>query len=114
MNHGPEQERLNAVPRARLRITGLRAGAGPGIELLEYLEPRDGRPAPDDLRANDLAHWQTHLRTADVAATARALENARAGRVPPAAIGLTRGGLGFDRAAFVRDPDGHAMVLVEP
>ena len=34
---------------------------GPGIELLEYLAPRDGRPAPADLRANDIAHWQTTL-----------------------------------------------------
>jgi catechol 2,3-dioxygenase-like lactoylglutathione lyase family enzyme len=34
-NWGPEQERLNAVPGARLRITTLRAPAGPGIELLE-------------------------------------------------------------------------------
>ena len=27
---------------ARLRITALRAHAGPGIEFLEYLAPRDG------------------------------------------------------------------------
>ena len=36
---GPEQERLNNVFGARLRITALRAAAGPGIELLEYLAP---------------------------------------------------------------------------
>jgi catechol 2,3-dioxygenase-like lactoylglutathione lyase family enzyme len=38
-NHGPEQERLNNVFGARLRITTLRASAGPGIELLQYLDP---------------------------------------------------------------------------
>jgi len=58
-NYGPEQERLNNVFGARLRITTLRAPAGPGVEFLEYLTPRDGRPAPADARANDLAHWQT-------------------------------------------------------
>src|SRR5262249_40739484 len=42
-NHGPEQEGLNAVTGARLRITTLRAADGPGIELLEYLAPRTGR-----------------------------------------------------------------------
>jgi catechol 2,3-dioxygenase-like lactoylglutathione lyase family enzyme len=47
-NYGPEQERLNNVFGARLRITTLRAAAGPGIEFLEYLTPRDGRPAPPD------------------------------------------------------------------
>src|SRR5262245_22058165 len=36
-NHGEEQEHLNNVFGARLRITTLRAPAGPGIELLEYL-----------------------------------------------------------------------------
>jgi catechol 2,3-dioxygenase-like lactoylglutathione lyase family enzyme len=47
-NYGPEQERLNNVFGARLRITTLRAAAGPAIEFLEYLTPRDGRPMPAD------------------------------------------------------------------
>ena len=59
MNWGPEQERLNDVVGARLRITTLRAPAGPGVELLEYLEPRTGRPAPADTGVNDLVHWHT-------------------------------------------------------
>jgi catechol 2,3-dioxygenase-like lactoylglutathione lyase family enzyme len=60
-NYGPEQEALNNVPGAHLRITGLRAPSGPGIELLEYLAPRTGRAAPDDTRADDVAHWRTVL-----------------------------------------------------
>jgi hypothetical protein len=48
---------------ARLRITSLRASAGPGIEFLEYLSPRDGRPRPADSKANDVLHWQTRLVT---------------------------------------------------
>jgi catechol 2,3-dioxygenase-like lactoylglutathione lyase family enzyme len=47
-NYGTEQEHLNNVFGARLRITALRAPSGPGIELLEYLSPRDGRPYPSD------------------------------------------------------------------
>src|SRR5262249_28521237 len=58
-NYGTEQEHLNNVFGAHLRITSLRAAAGPGVELLEYLAPRDGRPFPADERANDLVHWQT-------------------------------------------------------
>src|SRR5262245_39141796 len=60
-NSGPEQERLNAVRGARLRITSLRADEGPGIEFLEYLAPRTGRPFPRDARASDLLSWQTRL-----------------------------------------------------
>src|SRR6266498_1914264 len=59
-NHGPEQEWLNNVPGAALRITTLRAAEGPGIELLEYRTPRDGRPIPADVQTNDIAHW--HVR----------------------------------------------------
>src|SRR5262249_6837776 len=47
-NHGTEQEHLNNVFGARLRITTLRVAKGPGIEFLEYLTPRDGRPTPTD------------------------------------------------------------------
>ncbi|MGH8047803.1 MAG: VOC family protein [Chthoniobacterales bacterium] len=38
-NSGIEQEYLNHVRGARLRITGLRAASGPGIEFLEYEKP---------------------------------------------------------------------------
>lgn len=65
-NFGIEQERLNGVFGARLRITALRAAApGPGIELLEYLAPSTGRPRPRDLRAHDLAYWHVDLRLAE-------------------------------------------------
>src|SRR5437762_2244364 len=43
-NYGTEQEHLNNVFGAHLRITALRANSEPGIELLEYGAPRDGGP----------------------------------------------------------------------
>src|SRR5438874_12006293 len=58
LKYGPERERLNNVPGARLRITSLRADARPGIEFMEYLSPRDGRPALPDERANELIAQQ--------------------------------------------------------
>lgn len=112
-NYGPEQERLNNVFGAHLRITTLRAGAGPAIELLEYLAPRDGRPYPADARANDLWHWQTRLAAGDAAAALQAL---RAARTPLISSGLVEPPdreLGIARGFIVRDPDGHAMQLVE-
>lgn len=97
-NWGLEQQRLNGVPGAHLRITGLRAAHGPGIELLEYRAPRTGRPYPGDARPTDLLHWDTTLVTPDVAATLQRLDAAGARRV----------GSG---ATAVRDPDGHALVI---
>jgi catechol 2,3-dioxygenase-like lactoylglutathione lyase family enzyme len=110
-NWGPEQERLNHVFGAHLRITTLRAARGPGIEFLEYLTPRDGRPAPADARANDLAHWHTLLATADADVAARALRNVRATVASPRVITVPDAA-GVARASFLaRDPDGHALLL---
>src|SRR5262249_9654103 len=72
-NYGEEQEHLNNVFGARLRITSIRAEAGPAIEFLEYLAPQDGRPAPEDSKANDLWHWQTRLLTCDATAGSNAV-----------------------------------------
>lgn len=55
-NYGSEQERLNNVFGARLRITALKGAQGPGIEFLEYLAPGNGRSISTDTRASDLWH----------------------------------------------------------
>src|SRR5262249_30664119 len=113
-NYGLEQEHLNNVFGACLRITTLRATAGPAIEFLEYLVPRDGRPFPADARANDLVHWQTTLVARDLEAT---VQQVRAGPFPLVSQGvvtLAAGQLGFTKGILVRDPDGHVMQLVIP
>jgi catechol 2,3-dioxygenase-like lactoylglutathione lyase family enzyme len=112
-NWGPEQERLNNVFGARLRITTLRAPAGPGIEFLEYITPRDGRAVPADARANDLAHWQTSLQTTDAVGLERALRGSACALVAPGVVAPRRRELGFARAFLARDPDGHAFQVVE-
>jgi catechol 2,3-dioxygenase-like lactoylglutathione lyase family enzyme len=81
-NYGTEQEHLNNVFGAHLAITALRAPRGPGIEFLEYLAPRTGRPIPADTLPNDDWYWQINLRTKGVA-----------------------------HDVLMRDPDGHASLL---
>jgi catechol 2,3-dioxygenase-like lactoylglutathione lyase family enzyme len=112
-NYGSEQERLNHVFGARLHITAVRAAQGPGIEFLEYLSPRDGRPAPTDLRANDLLHWQTKLITHDLASIHVRLRAGHYGFISSGLIQLPESVLGFKRSFLVRDPDAHAMQLIE-
>jgi catechol 2,3-dioxygenase-like lactoylglutathione lyase family enzyme len=112
-NFDIEQEHLNNVFGARLRITALRAASGPGIELLEYLAPRDGRPAPADLRANDIAHWQTTLTVGGLEPLLPLARGHRLTLVSPGAVGNAPASLGFSRGALTRDPDGHAMRLVQ-
>jgi catechol 2,3-dioxygenase-like lactoylglutathione lyase family enzyme len=102
-NYGPEQERLNNVFGARLRITALRATRGPGVELLEYLAPRTGRPIPIDTQANDGWYWQVNT-TADVTA---ADAEVRAGRYAYVSAGPQA--VDDGRQMIVRDADGHAV-----
>lgn len=111
-NHGTEQEHLNNVFGARLRITTLRASAGPGIELLEYLAPRDGRPAPPDLRANDIAHWQTTLVTDGLEPLLDAARARTLALVSPGPVDASDLESGLSVGALVRDRDGHGLRLV--
>ena len=112
-NYGIEQERLNNVFGARLRITALRAAAGPGVEFLEYLAPSDGRPAPADVRPNDLIAWQTRLVATDASSVAQRLTPGVFAFVSPGVVALEDTALGFRKGALVRDPDGHVVMLVQ-
>jgi len=112
-NYGTEQEHLNNVFGARLRITALRGASGPGIELLEYLAPRDGRPFPSDEQASDVVHRQTVLLTQGADAAARQLQNSRANFVSSGVVANQTRQLGFSKAFLVRDPDGHAVEIEE-
>jgi catechol 2,3-dioxygenase-like lactoylglutathione lyase family enzyme len=110
-NFGTEQEHLNNVAGARLRITTLRAAKGPGVELLEYLAPRDGREMPRDTKANDLWRWQPRLRVND---PSKVPDRLRAEKVRVVFDGLTTlpdDRLGFAQGVMARDPDGHAILL---
>jgi catechol 2,3-dioxygenase-like lactoylglutathione lyase family enzyme len=112
-NFGPEQERLNNVFGARLRITALRAREGPGVELLEYLTPGDGRPFPADTRASDLWHWQINLHVIDADEAVQALRAGHTRFVSPGVAQLPDHDLGFAKGLMARDPDGHALLLIE-
>ncbi len=112
-NYGTEQEHLNNVFGAHLRITALRGASGPGIELLEYLAPRDGRPLPPDEHANDIVHRQTILLTRNADAAASQLQTSRVNFVSSGVVANPTGQLGFSKALLVRDPDGHAIELEE-
>lgn len=113
MNNGTEQEHLNNVQGARLHISGLKSPVGPGIEFLEYLEPKDGRLLPADAKPNDLLHWQTTLVVKDVKAIQQRLRLNQSQFISPNVVAIPKQTLGFKKGFLIRDPDGHTMRLVE-
>jgi catechol 2,3-dioxygenase-like lactoylglutathione lyase family enzyme len=112
-NFGTEQEHLNQVSGAHLRITGLRSDAGPGVEFLEYLTPRDGRPRPADVRANDIVHWQTMIATDNIDLLANELGGAHVRFVSPGVVAVPKDQVGFSKGVLVSDPDGHDVLLIQ-
>src|SRR5213083_1854470 len=112
-NFGTEQEHLNQVFGAHLRITGMRANAGPGVEFLEYLTPRDGRTRPADVRANDIVHWQTMIATDNLDLVAEKLRTAHVRFVSSSVVVMPKDKSGFSKGALVSDPDGHDVLLIQ-
>jgi catechol 2,3-dioxygenase-like lactoylglutathione lyase family enzyme len=90
-NYGLEQERLNNVVGAGLQITTLRGASGPGIELLEYTQPKNGRAIPADTRPNDLWHWFVRIDTDE-------RDSVRVACPAPA-------------SRLTSDPDGHRLLV---
>jgi catechol 2,3-dioxygenase-like lactoylglutathione lyase family enzyme len=109
-NYGTEQEHLNMVFGAHLLITGLQAPeGGMGIEFLDYLSPLGGRPMPVDTRPNDLWYWQMTMLVPDVQAAYTQLRAAGVAMISANIVTLPDG----EKAFLVRDPDGHAAIIVE-
>jgi len=109
-NYGPEQERLNNVFGARLRITALGTSSGIGVELLEYLAPQTGRPMPVDTQANDLWHWQINFATTALAGIDVAMRETHARYVSPGIVSWPEEHE-MSGALLVRDPDGHGVAF---
>jgi len=112
-NSGAEQEHLNNVKGARLHISGNKASNGPGVEFLEYLSPNDGRPYPQDARADDLIHWETVMVTADAEGMYRKLNDGGYRLVSTSVVVLPPGMDNYKKGFYVRDPDGHVVGIFE-
>ncbi len=111
MNYGSEQEHLNNVFGARLHITGLKTDEpGINVEFLEYLAPTNGRAYPADSRSNDLWHWQTSFVADRIDQLFRSYDP---NSISSGSVLFEKPVLGFRKASLVRDPDGHAVRLIE-
>jgi len=110
-NYGTEQEHLNNVFGAHLRITSLRASQGPGVEFLEYLSPHNGRAPPADTQSNDLWSWHIILRAAHAQEVESSLRRSHVALVSTNAVHLSDATLNWRDALLARDPDGHTTLI---
>ena len=66
-----------------------------------------------DTKANDLWHWETTMFTETLDAVAEPLYRMGCEFISPGIVALSDGSHGPQRALMVRDPDGHAIKIVE-
>jgi catechol 2,3-dioxygenase-like lactoylglutathione lyase family enzyme len=83
------------------------------LQGLFGVRPRDGRPLPPDARPNDLLNWQTTLVVKDAAAIAQKLQISSTAFISPSVVEIPGQILGFRKGFIVRDPDGHAIRIIE-
>jgi catechol 2,3-dioxygenase-like lactoylglutathione lyase family enzyme len=116
-NKGTTQEVLDNLFNDTCVVTPmLPPRAPPHVEFLDYRSPPGGRPMPVDTKSNDLWHWQTTLVSRDLHALMDRLQKAGAQFITPEAVIVpqeAQANLGFKKSMMIRDPNGHALRLVE-
>ncbi len=110
LNEGPEQARLDAVPGAKVSVTGLEPPrqATPHVELLGY-ETGTRRPISATTLSSDIAATRFVMRAAALPAVVEALTMLKAEFLSPGIVTFDNG----DQVIAVLDPDGHRVVVLQ-
>ncbi|MBN3895346.1 MAG: VOC family protein [Nostoc sp. NOS(2021)] len=113
LNWRATQTRLDNLPGAEVRITGLRpVQEGVGIELLDYILPGKGRTMASDWKSCDIAHMQIELVVNDIEQAVEILRQNGVQFVSPRVVQFTDSASFYHQGCLVKDPDGHAILLI--
>ena len=112
INSGEIQAHLDGLPEAKVRVTSLRSQQGGlGMELLDYIVPGTGRPFPDDWQSYDIAHMEIQLVVEDIEAAVNTLKENGVEIISPHIVQFPDS-YPYRQACTVKDPNGHAMMLI--
>jgi catechol 2,3-dioxygenase-like lactoylglutathione lyase family enzyme len=113
VNSGATQEQLDNAFGAVVRITGLRPQSAQslGLEFLQYLTPSGGRPAAIDVQVNDLQHVHIVLQVDNMKQLTEEFTKKQVVFISPQALAVKE--LQCNQCLMVKDPDGHAVLLVD-
>ncbi|SRR5579883_379449 len=105
------QARMDGLPNAKVRITALRPALGGfGIELLDYIEPTNGRSIPSDLKSYDIAYVQAEFMVSDIHEAMHQLRQKNIQIGLPKTIQL--GDCTAYEGCLIKDLTGHALLLI--
>ena len=112
LNQGETQAHLDGLPEAEVKVTPLQsAQGGLGIELLDYIKPANGRKMPIDQKSCDIAHMQLELVVGDIEQAVDILKQNQVEFVSPGLVKFPDADF-FRQGCLVKDPNGHAMLLI--
>lgn len=108
LNRGVDQDRLDGLTDCEVDVVALEPASEvtPHVELLHYRTP-PGRTLTSEMRANDVASARQIHRVDDLDALVGRLQVEGVTFVSPGLVTLKGG-----KAAAIRDPDGHMIVLM--
>ena len=114
LNQGETQADLDGLPEAKVRVTSLRsAQGGLGIELLHYLVPGSARPMPDSWKSCDIPHLQVELVVSEIEQAVEQLRQNGVQFVSSQLVQFTDSSVPYRQGCLVKDPNGHAMLLIK-
>ncbi|GAX46096.1 glyoxalase/bleomycin resistance protein/dioxygenase [Tolypothrix sp. NIES-4075] len=107
------QSRLDNLPGAEVKITALRpVQNGVGIELLDYIVPGKGRTIPSDWKSCDIAHIQIVLVVNNLEQLVDKLQRNGVEFVSSRIVQFSDRSFPYEQGCLVKDPDGHAVLLI--
>ncbi len=113
INHGKEQDQLDGLINTKVVITSLRANDnGMGIELLDYQLPNPNRRERLNPKPTDLSEWRTMLLVEDIKITHEKLKEICSPESIGPIVSIPPEYWGGTLAFQARDPDGHALILL--
>lgn len=113
LNQGETQAHLDGLPEAEVRVTPLRpAQGGVGIEMLDYIIPANGRSMPSDWKSCDIPHMQVELVVNDIKQAVDKLRQNGVQFVSSQLVQFTDSASRYRQGCLVKDPNGHAMLLI--
>jgi len=117
LNSGMTQDVLDGLLNDTCLVTAMMPPAAPPhVEFLEYKSPPGGRVMPAETKANDLWNWQPTLVSTNLQGLAGRLRQAGAQFISSGVVTIppeAQAKFGFKKALMIRDPNGHALRLVE-
>lgn len=113
-NYGKEQDEMDGLENTKVLISTLRPNNhGMGIELLDYQLPNQERRSRIKPKTTDLNEWRVILLVENLRDIHIRLESSDSSKSLGSIVSTPENIWGGVTACQVRDPDGHALLLIE-